>query len=111
MCSITAKTLSDEDIKLFEAVEGMDVIVIVNKTDLEQKLDMEQVKQLARESVRSSRLPYYKKKGIDELEEAIQSLFFTGAIESGDLTYVAIHGILLCFMQAKQAIEDAIGGH
>ena len=29
--------LTEEDEKLFEAVKGMDVIVIVNKTDLEAK--------------------------------------------------------------------------
>ena len=32
---------------LFEAVEGMDVIVIVNKTDLPQKIDLERVHDLA----------------------------------------------------------------
>ena len=39
--------LTVEDEKLFEAVEGMDVIVIVNKTDLPQKIDMERVHDLA----------------------------------------------------------------
>ncbi|MCY7539982.1 tRNA uridine-5-carboxymethylaminomethyl(34) synthesis GTPase MnmE, partial [Bacillus pumilus] len=41
-----SEELSEEDIKLFEAVSGMDIIVIVNKTDLEPKLDVEKVKQL-----------------------------------------------------------------
>ena len=36
-----SEELSEEDIKLFEAVSGMDIIVIVNKTDLEPKLDVE----------------------------------------------------------------------
>ena len=31
----------------FEAVQGMDVIVIVNKTDLPQEIDMERVTELA----------------------------------------------------------------
>ena len=39
--------LTAEDENLFEAVQGMDVIVIVNKTDLPQKIDLERVKQLA----------------------------------------------------------------
>ncbi|PJN86533.1 tRNA uridine-5-carboxymethylaminomethyl(34) synthesis GTPase MnmE, partial [Bacillus sp. mrc49] len=34
-----------EDELLFQAVEGMDVIVIINKTDLPQKIDMAKVKQ------------------------------------------------------------------
>ena len=28
--------------KLFEVVKGMDVIVIINKTDLEQQIDLDQ---------------------------------------------------------------------
>ncbi|BBP93601.1 hypothetical protein BsIDN1_72190 [Bacillus safensis] len=44
-----SEELSEEDIKLFEAVSGMDIIVIVNKTDLEPKLDIEKVKQLAKD--------------------------------------------------------------
>ena len=40
-------SLTVEDEKLFEAVDGMDVIVIVNKTDLPQKIDMERVNELA----------------------------------------------------------------
>ena len=35
---------------LFEATKGMDIIVIVNKTDLEQKLDLDRVRELAGES-------------------------------------------------------------
>ena len=38
-----ADDLTIEDENLFEAVKGMDVIVIVNKTDFPQKIDMERV--------------------------------------------------------------------
>lgn len=44
------EALTDEDIKLFEAVQGLEYIVIVNKTDLEQKLDIEKVQELAEDS-------------------------------------------------------------
>ncbi|MDM5300054.1 tRNA uridine-5-carboxymethylaminomethyl(34) synthesis GTPase MnmE [Bacillus pumilus] len=104
-----SEELSDEDIKLFEAVSGMDIIVIVNKTDLEPKLDVEKVKQLAkgRPVVTTSLL---QEKGIDELEIAIQSLFFTGSIESGDLTYVSNTRHIALLQEAKQSIEDALEG-
>src|SRR5690625_499168 len=39
--------LKDEDNKLLERIQGLDYIVIVNKTDLEQKVDLEKVKELA----------------------------------------------------------------
>ncbi|KUP40414.1 tRNA uridine-5-carboxymethylaminomethyl(34) synthesis GTPase MnmE [Bacillus velezensis] len=104
-----SEELSEEDVKLFEAVEGMDVIVIMNKTDLEAKIDAERVKELAkgRPVVTTSLL---KEEGIQDLEEAIQSLFYTGAIESGDLTYVSNTRHISILHQAKQAIDDALNG-
>ncbi|AUZ28583.1 tRNA uridine-5-carboxymethylaminomethyl(34) synthesis GTPase MnmE [Bacillus subtilis] len=104
-----SEELSEEDVKLFEAVEGMDVIVIMNKTDLEAKIDSERVRELAngRPVVTTSLL---KEEGINDLEEAIQSLFYTGAIESGDLTYVSNTRHISILQQAKRAIEDALSG-
>ncbi|KAA6447178.1 tRNA uridine-5-carboxymethylaminomethyl(34) synthesis GTPase MnmE [Bacillus swezeyi] len=104
-----SESLSEEDIKLFEASKGMDLIVIVNKTDLEQKLDLDRVQELAGERpvVTTSLL---KEEGIDELEEAIQSLFFAGAIESGDLTYVSNTRHISLLHEAKRAITDALEG-
>ncbi len=104
-----SETLSEEDIKLFEATKGMDIIVIVNKTDLEQRLDLDRVRELAGNQpvVTTSLL---KEEGIDELEEAIQSLFFTGTIESGDLTYVSNTRHISLLHEAKRAITDALEG-
>ncbi|MCY7929385.1 tRNA uridine-5-carboxymethylaminomethyl(34) synthesis GTPase MnmE [Bacillus inaquosorum] len=104
-----SEELSEEDVKLFEAVEGMDVIVIMNKTDLEAKIDSERVRELAngRPVVTTSLL---KEEGINDLEEAIQLLFYTGAIESGDLTYVSNTRHISILQQAKRAIEDALSG-
>ncbi|WP_406589515.1 tRNA uridine-5-carboxymethylaminomethyl(34) synthesis GTPase MnmE [Bacillus atrophaeus] len=104
-----SEELSEEDVKLFEAVKGMDVIVILNKTDLEPKIDADRVKELAngRPVVTTSLL---KEEGITDLEEAIQSLFFTGTIESGDLTYVSNTRHISILHEAKRTIEDALNG-
>ncbi|WP_203363985.1 tRNA uridine-5-carboxymethylaminomethyl(34) synthesis GTPase MnmE [Bacillus sp. REN10] len=99
--------LTMEDENLFEAVAGMDVIVIVNKTDLEQKIDMDRVRELARDKqlVTTSLL---EEQGIDELEEAISSLFFSGSIEASDMTYVSNSRHIALLNQALTAITDAI---
>ncbi len=69
--------LTEEDERLFAMIEGMDAIVIVNKTDLPRRIDMERVKELAagRPVVGTSLL---HEQGIDELEKAIADLFFRG---------------------------------
>ncbi|WP_404462728.1 tRNA uridine-5-carboxymethylaminomethyl(34) synthesis GTPase MnmE [Sutcliffiella horikoshii] len=101
--------LTDEDKQLFEAVKGMDVIVIVNKTDLPTKIDIEQVKELANNhTVISTSLK--EEKGIDELEEGISSMFFQGDLEAGDMTYVSNSRHIGLITQAQQALEDAIVG-
>ncbi|NSL52358.1 tRNA uridine-5-carboxymethylaminomethyl(34) synthesis GTPase MnmE [Bacillus sp. P2(2020)] len=102
-----AEPLTDEDRKLFEAVSGMDVIVIVNKIDLENRLNLDEVKQLAKDyPIISTSLK--EEKGIDELEEAISSLFFKGKLEGGDITYVSNTRHIALLNQAKKAIDDVI---
>ncbi|MFX3674328.1 MAG: tRNA uridine-5-carboxymethylaminomethyl(34) synthesis GTPase MnmE [Paenisporosarcina sp.] len=102
-----ADELTPEDERLFEAVDGMDVIIVLNKTDLEQKIDLSRVKLLTKQSkiVTTSLLT---DNGVDQLEEAIASMFFEGSIESGDLTYVSNARHIALLHQAKQTIEDAI---
>ncbi|ETI66084.1 tRNA uridine-5-carboxymethylaminomethyl(34) synthesis GTPase MnmE [Neobacillus vireti] len=101
--------LSVEDEHLFEVVKGMDVIVIVNKTDLPQQIDMARVHELAMEHkvVTTSLL---EDRGVDELEEAIASLFFAGSIEAGDMTYVSNSRHIALLHQSLHAIEEALDG-
>lgn len=104
-----ADPLTEEDENLFKAVEGMDVIVIVNKTDLPQQINMDRVTELSanHKLVTTSLL---EDRGVDELEEAIASLFFAGSIEAGDLTYVSNNRHIALLNQALQAIEEVIEG-
>ncbi|SET25489.1 tRNA modification GTPase trmE [Oceanobacillus limi] len=99
--------LTEEDRKLFEAVKGLEYIVIINKTDLPQKLDLDEVKQYAEQQpiVTTSLI---EEEGIDELESAISKTFFAGDIDTGDLTYVSNVRHIQLLNQAKQALEDAI---
>ncbi len=103
----SAEPLTIEDEALFDAVSGMDVVVIVNKTDQKKRIDMEKVHQLAanRPVVTTSLL---FEEGIDQLEEAISGLFFDGGIESHDLTYVSNARHIGLLNQAKTRALEAI---
>lgn len=104
-----AEPLTAEDRKLFEAVRGMDVIVLVNKMDLERKIDIDEVKKLADNyPVISTSLK--EESGVDQLEEAISGLFFTGKLESGDMTYVSNTRHIALLNQAQKAIDDVLSG-
>ncbi|MBM7693572.1 tRNA modification GTPase [Peribacillus deserti] len=99
--------LTVEDEQLFQITEGMDVIVIINKMDLPSKIDIDKVKDLAknRSIVTTSLL---EDQGVDELEEAISSLFFAGSLEAGDMTYVSNSRHIALISQALTAITDAM---
>ena len=99
--------LSPEDERLFETIANMDYIVVVNKTDIEQKIDLERVRELANgKSIVTTSL--LKEEGVIELEEAIAGLFFQGQVEAGDLTYVSNSRHIALLHQAKDTIEDAL---
>ncbi|GEM02143.1 tRNA modification GTPase [Halolactibacillus halophilus] len=98
--------LTDEDRQLLEIVRDMEVIVLINKTDLEATLDQEEVKRLiGGKAVVSTSL--IEEAGVDQLEQAIADTFFTGGIEASDLSYVSNARHIQLLNQAKQSLNDA----
>ena len=103
----SAEELSVEDERLFEAISGMDTIVVINKTDLPQKIDLKKVESLV-DGGKIVTTSLLKDEGIDELEDAIATLFFEGNLESEDLTYVSNARHIALLHKAHKTIEDAI---
>lgn len=98
--------LSEEDEDLFNAIRGLDYIVIINKSDLNKKLDLEKVTELS-EGKPIITTSLIEDEGIDQLEEAIAKTFFAGDIISSDLTYVSNVRHIQLLNKAKLALEDA----
>ena len=99
--------LTEEDRTLYEVIKNEDAIVIVNKTDLERRLDIEEVKTMIGDTplIQTSML---KQEGIDELELQIRDLFFGGEVQNQDMTYVSNSRHISLLKQARQTIQDAI---
>ncbi|OHP13585.1 tRNA uridine-5-carboxymethylaminomethyl(34) synthesis GTPase MnmE [Staphylococcus sp. HMSC058E03] len=99
--------LTKEDRTLFEVIENEDVIVIVNKTDLAQQLNIEEVQEMIgnKPLIQTSML---KQEGIDELEIQIRDLFFGGDVQNQDMTYVSNSRHIALLKQARHAIQAAI---
>ncbi|SDI24127.1 tRNA modification GTPase trmE [Alteribacillus persepolensis] len=103
----SAERLTDEDEALFQAIEGLNAVVILNKTDLDQKVDAGRVKELAQERpvITASLL---KDEGIEELEQVISKLFFEEGVETADLSYISNARHIGLLNQAKQSIDEAL---
>ena len=99
--------LTEDDQTLFEVIKNEDVIVIINKTDLEQRLDVSELRKMIGDMplIQTSML---KQEGIDELEIQIKDLFFGGEVQNQDMTYVSNSRHISLLKQARQSIQDAI---
>ena len=73
--------LSDEDLVILDRLKGKNYITIVNKTDLEKKIDDDKLSNVVYVSALND-------KNIDEIGNKIKKLFNLEKIETTDLTYL-----------------------
>ena len=104
-----SEELMDEDLRLLEQTKDFKRIILLNKTDLPTKIDMDKVKEFATDSeiVTTSML---KKEGIDQLEEKIADYFFQGQINERDATYLSNTRHIALLEKAEQALQEVANG-
>ena len=71
---------------LIKLTEPKKRIIVLNKTDLGQKLSVDEVKELTHSEIISTSI--LKEKNLEELEGAIKELFFSGIENSNDQVLV-----------------------
>ncbi len=104
-----SEELMDEDLRLLEQTKDFKRIILLNKTDLLTKIDMDKVKEFATDSeiVTTSML---KKEGIDQLEEKIADYFFQGQMNERDATYLSNTRHIALLEKAEQALQEVANG-
>lgn len=104
-----SEELMDEDLRLLEQTKDFKRIILLNKTDLQTKIDMDKVKEFATDSeiVTTSML---KKEGIDQLEEKIADYFFQGQMNERDATYLSNTRHIALLEKAEQALQEVANG-
>lgn len=101
------EALHEDERELLQQLNGRQVIVILNKTDLPTQMDVDEVETHS-PGVHIVRMSALLQEGIDALEQAISDLFFTGKIESQDATYVSNVRHIGLLHQAKKSLTDAV---
>ncbi|NQX61847.1 tRNA uridine-5-carboxymethylaminomethyl(34) synthesis GTPase MnmE [Paenibacillus qinlingensis] len=96
-----------DEIALMKQLADKQTIVILNKIDLDRKLDVDQVLSYFPQE-RIVELSLIENKGIEDLEKAIAAIFFEGKLESSDLTYVSNVRHISLLKQAKRSLQDAL---
>ncbi|SEK73672.1 tRNA modification GTPase trmE [Carnobacterium iners] len=101
--------LTEEDNLLIKATDQNHRIVILNKMDLPNQLNLTKLESLVDPDsiVKTSILT---KSGIDILEEKIANLFFAGETGEKDATYVSNVRHIALLNDAESALDDVITG-
>src|SRR5699024_637821 len=72
------EALLEDDRKIFDMLQDMNYIVIVNKTDLEQRLNMEEIQKLAKAQVITTSL--IPGDGVEQIDNTFSDIFFQANI-------------------------------
>ncbi len=101
--------LIEEDLELLELTADKERLIILNKIDLEQKLDLTKLQaKLGDEEIIS--ISVTEEKGIEEIENQIVDLFFTGQTGEKDATYISNVRHISLLEGAHQALEEVLEG-
>lgn len=99
--------LHEDELKLLKQLKDRPTIVVVNKMDLPSLMELTEVEADFPQE-RIVQLSAKEGSGIESLEEAVSKLFFSGEVETGDLTYVSNARHIALLHQTRQSLEDAI---
>ena len=99
--------LTNDDLNILKAVQSFNIIMIVNKIDLETKLNLDDLPHWAKEKP-IVHLSIVEDKGIDELEEKLVEMFFAGEMTSSDLAYVSNVRHIHLLEEARESLEEAL---
>ena len=104
-----SQNLTEEDLELLDLTAEKERLVILNKVDLDQKLNIEKLKErLGEEEIIS--ISVTEDEGIKKLEEKIVDLFFKGQTGEKDASYISNVRHISLLESAKQALDDVLEG-
>lgn len=104
----SSESLSEEDYEIAKMIHGKNVIVLLNKSDLEQKVSREDVEQLSEHFICISAK---EGEGIQELADKIHALFLQGDISFNDeviITNIRHKNALFQSLESLKMVEDSI---
>ncbi|TCS95486.1 tRNA uridine-5-carboxymethylaminomethyl(34) synthesis GTPase MnmE [Hazenella coriacea] len=104
-----AEPLQQEDLRLLQLIEPMTAIVIANKMDLPQQLDLDEVHRLIGDKPLIT-TSLKEETGIIQLEEAVASLFKMGQVQAMDGTYVSNARHIHLLEKARKSITEVVDG-
>lgn len=99
--------LTKEDLEIMDLIESKKALIIINKTDLPQKLNIEEVRNIVKgkDIIEVSIL---ENKGIEDIEEALVNIVYQGQVRARDSLLVTNVRHQNALERALKSIEDGI---
>ena len=109
----SSRNLDENDFEIMEMIQDKNVIVLLNKSDLETKVTKEMIQEhLDKPMIEISAK---EEEGIYELEQTVKEMFFRGEIVFNDEVYItnvrqkeALEQAFTSLKQVKRSIEDGM---
>ncbi len=94
-----SRELDENDRHIMEIIKDRKAIVLLNKSDLEQKIRGSEIEKLTGKQVII--ISAKQNRGIEELEECVKNMFFTGDLSFNDEVYITN-------LRHKEALEESL---
>lgn len=102
-----SRELTEEDRQIMELIGPKKAIIIINKTDLTQKLNVEEVEKIVGDK-NIIRVSLVEEKGLDEIEKALEKMVYQGQVRAKDSLLVTNVRHKSALEKALQSIEECI---
>ena len=93
--------ISDEEKELLKEIKDKKIIIVVNKIDLENKLDKSMLEDYIEISAKENI-------GVDKIKDRIKKLFNIGELQTSDLTYLSNARTISLLKKSMHQIEDTL---
>lgn len=98
--------MDENDKEIIQLISGRKAIVLLNKSDLESEVTLEEMKEMVDAPILS--ISAKESLGIEELEDKIKSLFFTGELSFNDEVYITNARHKKALEEAKKSLEQVL---
>jgi tRNA modification GTPase len=102
-----SRRLSEEDVNILEDAKDKKAIVLINKTDLQQQLEENKIKEyIAEDSI--IRISAIENKGLEDLQNKIENMVYSGDIKHSSDVIITNSRHKDALSKAINSIDDAI---
>ena len=103
----SSRPLSQEDREILETLENKKTIVLLNKTDLEQQIDIDELSKYV-DCSSIIKISALQSKGIEELQDKIESMVYKGSVKNSSNIMITNSRHKDALLKAYESINDAI---